>query len=284
MKNATSIIEVKTFERSTRSTLSLADSPSGGSRLPLPSDWWQQLQLESLLTSLGAGVPGLLLLIRDQEERIMYLNQAARDHCGLKTEASAIGRTFHEIFADQASSGGEAVPASLTLLATTRCAANTSRLWFDHRQFPNWYRLSQFPLYAGTGQIAGCLTLLQPVDSEAYDTTGLGSLSSAVELIHHRYASPLSVAELAQLSHLSVRQLERRFLAAFGVTPKQYLLKVRISVACRWLIRGQRTIADIAAECGFYDQSAFTRYFHQFIGVTPLLFRRQHQTGFPRNS
>ena len=258
-----------------------ADSDSEHHRQSvLRSAWLQQIDLDGLLNGLFDELPGLLLILRDELGRIMFLNRATRERYGIQDESTVLGRSCYELSQDLRP--GQPTPTNIPFPVDVPVTAGRPELWFDQHKSPNWFRVARLPLCAPDGTGQGSLLLLHPVDGAAFDATGLGDISQAVEHIHRHYAKPVTVAELAELSLVSVRQLERKFLAAFAVTPKQYLLKVRISVACRSLIRGQGSIADIAAECGFYDQSAFTRYFHQLMGVPPNHFRRQHIGGQPR--
>lgn len=63
-------------------------------------------------------------------------------------------------------------------------------------------------------------------------------------------------------------QLSRDFRAMFGSSPYRYLILRRLEKACGLLIRG-RPGADVAAACGFADQSHFGRQFRKTYGLTP---------------
>ncbi|MDP5211470.1 AraC family transcriptional regulator [Pseudoalteromonas tunicata] len=78
----------------------------------------------------------------------------------------------------------------------------------------------------------------------------------------------VSLAQLVAISGLNQYRLIRSFTAQFAVTPHQFLLLVKISHAKKLLLNGSRC-ADVALECGFYDQSHFTRNFKRACGVAP---------------
>lgn len=89
-------------------------------------------------------------------------------------------------------------------------------------------------------------------------------------------AAPLSLAELAAAIHVSVRTLQRRFLAATGVTPIQYQQALRL-VRAQALLEGQRlSVADVAEEVGYADRVAFGRLFKRLTGLTPAAWRQRH--------
>jgi len=56
---------------------------------------------------------------------------------------------------------------------------------------------------------------------------------------------------------------------------KEFVLRARVQAAAELLRSTGRPIAEIALDCGFYDQSAFTRQFRKRTGVTPERWRRR---------
>jgi AraC-like DNA-binding protein len=95
-----------------------------------------------------------------------------------------------------------------------------------------------------------------------------------------QYAADLSLAYLAQTVGITSFQLIGLCKRVSGLTPHAYLTQIRVSVARDRLKQGC-PIAVAAAESGFYDQSALTRYFKRGFGITPGQFAAAH--GGPRN-
>jgi transcriptional regulator GlxA family with amidase domain len=91
-----------------------------------------------------------------------------------------------------------------------------------------------------------------------------------------RHAEPLTLDELATLAHVSVRTLQRRFLAATGMTPIQYQQAVRIERAKALLEAGQLAVSEVAAQVGYQDRVAFGRLFKKAAGMTPAAWRQRH--------
>ena len=83
-----------------------------------------------------------------------------------------------------------------------------------------------------------------------------------------------SLADLAARAHLSASQLQREFRRLFGMTPGDYILKIRLHMARRELEQTDRPVGRIALDCGFYDQSHFTRSFRSDTGLRPLDYGR----------
>lgn len=85
--------------------------------------------------------------------------------------------------------------------------------------------------------------------------------------------APPSLAELARLCNLSVRQLTRGFRASRGCSINDYVSRARIEAAKR-LLAGENSIKGIAFALGFASPSGFAYAFRQATGVTPRHFRQ----------
>jgi AraC family transcriptional regulator len=93
----------------------------------------------------------------------------------------------------------------------------------------------------------------------------------AVALMRSRLADGISLEELARAAQLSPFHFARQFKAATGHPPHDYHIRLRVDRAQELLrTRGREwTLAAIASECGFVDQSHFSRHFKRVVGVTP---------------
>jgi AraC family transcriptional regulator, transcriptional activator FtrA len=91
------------------------------------------------------------------------------------------------------------------------------------------------------------------------------------------FALPITLESLAQLVHVSVRTLQRRFLAATGMTPMQYLQAVRIEHSKDLLDTQRLPVPEVAAQVGYQDRVAFGRLFKKTVGMTPAAYRQQQQ-------
>ncbi len=85
---------------------------------------------------------------------------------------------------------------------------------------------------------------------------------------------PLVVAELAAQSGLSVRSFQRRFSQATGLSPQQYLQKLRMDSAEELLRNSNLPVTDISHHCGFNDSSYFCKLFRQRYEFSPGEYRR----------
>jgi AraC family transcriptional regulator len=104
-------------------------------------------------------------------------------------------------------------------------------------------------------------------------------LARARERVHDESEQPLTVQAMAADLGVSPVRLSRAFRRSFGESLGAYQRRVRIGRACERLRAATASLADIAVEAGFTDQSHFTRVFKQLIGVTPAVFRRERVRG-----
>lgn len=93
----------------------------------------------------------------------------------------------------------------------------------------------------------------------------------AVELMRQRLADSLSLDEMAQASGVSPFHFARQFKAATGHPPHEYLMRLRVDRAQELISKNGRnwTLAAIAQDSGFADQSHMSRHFRRVLGVTP---------------
>ena len=99
------------------------------------------------------------------------------------------------------------------------------------------------------------------------------SLQQVKEYIRAHFQRALTVMELAQVAGLSRAHLTRAFTNAFHTPPHVYLNAVRIAHA-QTLMRAGVALAEVAASCGFADQSHFARRFKGSTGVAPAVWRQ----------
>nr|KAJ8745234.1 helix-turn-helix transcriptional regulator [Delftia sp. PS-11] len=97
----------------------------------------------------------------------------------------------------------------------------------------------------------------------------------AKEMLRSRLDGTLSIGEIADACQLSRSYFIRAFRETTGQTPLQWLQSQRLSVARGLLLESGLSLAEIAAACGFADQSHFTRAFTQAEGQPPGHWRRQ---------
>jgi len=98
-------------------------------------------------------------------------------------------------------------------------------------------------------------------------------LSQIIDYINTHLERNLSLVELAHVVQMSPHYFARLFKQSTGFSPHQYLLNYRIQTAKKLLLKPDLTLAEIALQVGFHDQSRFTSVFRKHTGVTPRKYR-----------
>lgn len=124
----------------------------------------------------------------------------------------------------------------------------------------------------GDSLIAALVAHLSAPAVKRVDKLSAQARDRAIDCIETRFAEPLSLQELADAAGLSIRHFSRAFRDATGRSPHQYLLHRRVEHA-KVLIRQGLPLAEVAAQCGFCDQSQLTHTFVRHVGATPGRFR-----------
>jgi AraC-like DNA-binding protein len=99
-------------------------------------------------------------------------------------------------------------------------------------------------------------------------------LTEARAFIEAHFDEPVTLAQLAELSALSVSRFATVFRQQFGSSPYRYLCGLRIERAQVLLLAGVPG-SVVAAEVGFFDQSHFARHFKRFCGMTPSMYLKR---------
>lgn len=94
-------------------------------------------------------------------------------------------------------------------------------------------------------------------------------------------AEEVTLPGLARRSGFSAQHLNRLFRKHLGVTPLQYLARVRMERAAELLRDGRLTVAEIARRVGVPDPYYFSRLFHNHHGKSPTQFRQQATVDSP---
>jgi len=102
---------------------------------------------------------------------------------------------------------------------------------------------------------------------------GMDAIAPALRLIAHKYASALTVGQLARACGMSISHLRRCFVAQLGVSPRERLLSHRIGIAAHRLESDGEAIGSIASDSGFQTASSFHRQFHRRHGCSPRAYR-----------
>jgi len=233
--------------------------------------WLRQLAPESLFHRIFDYLPDLTFFAKDARGRLMVASRRIYELYGLSDDRDLVGLTDYDLNPDvmaRAYTGDDE-----RLLSGEVEMIERLELWFDHQGLPDWAHVTKLPLKNNAGRVVGVMGVLRPPDARERQFPAFAVLSKAVIRMRRDFGGRLTIEALAAECGLSVRALQRQFRRVFGLTPQEFLIKTRVTVACRLLRTTDRSVGEIAAECGFSDQSSFTQHFKSRLGVTPRGFR-----------
>jgi AraC family transcriptional regulator len=100
-------------------------------------------------------------------------------------------------------------------------------------------------------------------------------LRTAMDYLHAHLGENIHLEDLSGAVGISPFHFSRRFRRSTGVPPHRYLIRLRVQRARELLLRSSPSLAEVAVQVGFYDQSHLATHFKAAFGVTPGRFSAQ---------
>jgi AraC family transcriptional regulator len=97
----------------------------------------------------------------------------------------------------------------------------------------------------------------------------------AIEFIHDRYTTRVTLDDLSEVSSLSKFHLQRTFRQVKGCTPQQYIARLRLSKSRELMENSEMPLSDIALLTGFSELPSFSRFFLQHEKMYPSRYREK---------
>jgi PAS domain S-box-containing protein len=215
------------------------------------------------------GVPQVLGCVKGGDGRYVWANDGFADRLGRSSE-DIVGRTVDELFPLEFARSYSAQDA--IVLGTGRPLQRQVELIVRADGRIGWFVTSKSRLLDDEARPWGLAVL--SVDLHAQLESGHSGLAAAIEAIRADVGRPWRIAELAELAGLSPKQLERLARRTLGLSPQRLVQRLRLEHAVHAIVSTDLSLGDISAQCGFYDQSSFTKQFRSVLGVTPGAYRR----------
>lgn len=240
------------------------------------------LQPQSSLQHIGVQPPevmelfdraeDLLLWMKDVDGRYQWVNLPFLLNYGMKRRDEVLGRADFDLsspaLANQYRLDDDRVLKGESILSRVELIGR-----FDHTA--RWAVTSKVPLHDPKGNVVGTAGMAQHLKGKP-PAMEEAPLRRAILFVSEHYAEPITNRQLADLCGMSVRALERHFVAAYRVSPHEYLRQLRVRMSCNDLVFSQKTMAELASEVGFADQSHFAKEFRRFLGETPSAYRARY--------
>lgn len=217
----------------------------------------------------------VVFFVKDVRGGYVVVNTTLMRRCGFQHKSWLIGRLPIDVF--PAELGASYAAQDRQVIATGEPIHDRLELHLYPNRVPGWCLTHKIPLFGHDGQIVGLAGISRDLRMPDKEHPVYRRIAAAVTYIQEHYAEPLRLAELARIAKVSAAQFERYMQRIFDLTPKQLIIKTRLDAAAR-LLTSDRSVAEIAQDCGYADHSAFSRQFRAVVGLSPIEYRALQRT------
>lgn len=234
-------------------------------------DFFKELATPMVAEVLFAEIPDIVFCVKDRDGRYISANPAFAHRIGVESAGDILGKTAAELFPPHLAAVYE--EQDRTVLLQGEVIKNRLELIINRGGKESWYLATKAPLTGHRGQVIGLASISRDLLTPSDADLRFAGVVQVVATIETDYAENMSPSSLASGAGLTLTQLDRRMRKVFKMTTSQFIRKTRIENAARLLAKSEKPIVDIAMECGYGDQSAFTRQFKLTVGLAPGAYR-----------
>lgn len=223
-------------------------------------------------------LPDVVFFIKDSTGRYVCVNQTFADRCAGGDKAKLLHKRPEEVFIPTLARSYARQDASV--LRTGRSVAHQLELHLYPNHKAGWCLTTKHALRDAKGHIVGVAGVSRDLNAPSEKAVGYSELAAALQYLRDHFSESIRIEDVANQSGLSLHQFGQKVRRLFHMAPMQLLHKLRLDEAMRLLREPDKTLAEIAIETGWCDQSAFTRHFTRYAGLAPGKYR-QMQLGGP---
>lgn len=227
----------------------------------------------ALLERLFDRSPDAAFFVKDAAGRYVAVNESLVARHGLKSKSQVIGKCPRDICPGDF--GRIPTEQDEKVLRTGRALVDHLEMHWHRPNDPVWCLTTKLPITDSAGAVVGLIGFSRDLRAPLDACEIPKDFAVALEEFEQSLSGDVTPASLARRSKLSPQRLARLVRRLFDLTPSQFITKSRIAAASRMLHDSDRSVAEIAHTCGFFDHSAFTRAFRSATGMTPSEFRMQ---------
>ena len=240
--------------------------------------------LRETLRRIGAVAPEVVELFDYLEDAPLWMKDVAGTYqwvnvsfvlnFGLKSREEVIGHNDYDLcgeaLANQYRIDDERVLQGERILSRVELVGR-----FDHTA--RWCVTSKIPLHNARGRVVGNAGITRPLGERSPGVPADSPLSAAIRHVSQHFADHITNLDLARACGLSVRAFERQFRLTYQSSPHDYVRQIRVRMSCSALVFSKKSLADVAGEFGFADQSHFAKEFRRIMGVPPREYRARYR-------
>jgi len=214
----------------------------------------------------------IVYFIKNSQGQYVVVNQSLVERCGCREKRELIGRTPDQVY--PRSLGESYRMQDEALLRTDEPVLNQLELQIYPSGDTGWCLTNKVPLHGNQHQVVGLVGISKDLHAPSEKSENYEAVAKTIHFIQTHFDEPLKISDLAEMARLSPYRFEQRIQKIFEITAGQFIQKVRMDAAVRRLGRTEDPIVEIALDCGYSDQSTFSRQFKQTVGVSPAHYRR----------
>ncbi len=218
-------------------------------------------------------IANIYFYVKDRESHWLDCNCAALELFNAADKSTVIGRCDRDFYPEEIAA--EILEDDRAVVETGRPIVNKLEVIVDERCQLVWVSTTKIPAIDANGDICGLMGLTRVVDTTDMLPDNYKQFSKVIEHVRQHYRGDIKISDLARIACLSESQFRKRFTALLKISPQKFVTRVRLQTAARLLVGSDCTIVDVALNCGFCDQSYFTRRFSEVFGITPKNYRKR---------
>jgi len=243
-------------------------------RPPRPSSAQARQACANFYTEHGISTPSPLFdtlsdtyyFAKNHAGQFVWGNRLLQEQHALADVGAIIGRTDHDFFRRDIADRIRA--DDLAVMDTGVTVRNKLEVIDGGKGALTWLFTTKSPLRDRHGAIVGIEGFSRDARRAEDTIAPFHEFKACIEYIQAHLMEQIAIEHLARLSCMSLSTFERKFKQHFSLTPKQYILHLKVHEACR-LLPTANSIARVAADTGFGGQSYFTKQFRSVVGITP---------------
>lgn len=226
--------------------------------------------------TLFAHINSIVFCVKDRSGRYISCNQSLANRIGLSGSAEIVGKTIDDLFPPDLAKTYKEQDAYV--FASGNPIQNRLELVVNKTgKALGWHLTSKIPLFDYDDAVHGIVTISEDLDRPRDEDINMAGLAKVSEYVRANFHENLRTANLAEIAGISPTQLDRKMRRVYKISVAQFIRQVRLQAAADLLLGSSISIAAIAADCGYADQSALTRQFKASSGLTPGAYRSQYQ-------
>jgi AraC-like DNA-binding protein len=203
---------------------------------------------------------------KNRDGQFVWGNRLLQEQHALADVKDIIGRTDHDFFRRDIADRIRA--DDLAVIDTGVTVKNKLEVIDGGHGELTWLFTTKAPLRNRQGDIVGIEGFSRDARRSQDTIAPFHEFKACIEYLQAHLTENIGIDHLARLSCMSLSTFERKFKQHFSLTPKQYILHMKVHEACR-LLPTAGSIASVALDTGFGGQSYFTKQFRSVVGITP---------------